>query len=245
MKYFLIFSFFFTLVNCSKQGKEISAKPIETYFSQSQMLPAHNGCCTFSTILQIEDKNFKYYHLNDQGDYTTVDIIDGNVVNENDSTFYLKPKLDSINQKLSYDSDEFFKQKFSRTKAGLKSATSRLVQKTFEDINVLSLVKVKYGNPNLNENFTLKEDSLIYEKMESFDNESPKTVKKKMKLNSTEMNTINKVFKENFWIEKPSSNKENLYIYANINLGSGNFQIPLDTKIQNYFFLTFKKQKRL
>lgn len=192
MKYFLIFSFFFTLVNCTKQEKEISVKPIKTYFSQSQMLPAHNGCCTFSTLLQIKDRHFKYYHLNNQGDYTTVDIIDGNVINENDSTFYLKPKLDSINQKLSYDSDEFFKQRFSRTKAGIKSATSLLVQKTFEDINVLSLEKVKYGNPNLNENFTLKEDSMIYEKMESFDNESPKTVKKKMKLNSTEMNTITK-----------------------------------------------------
>jgi hypothetical protein len=245
MKYFLIFSFFFTLVNCSKQEKEISAKPIETYFSQSQMLPAHNSCCTFSSLLQIKDRHFKYYHLNNQGDYTTVDIIDGNVINENDSTFYLKPKLDSINQKLSYDSDEFFKQRFSRTKAGLKSAISRLVQKTFEDINVLSLVKVKYGNPNLNENFTLKEDSMIYGKMESFDNESPKTVKKKMKLTSDEVKEINEIFSENFWIEKPSSNKENLYIYANINLGSGNFQIPLDTKIQNYFFLTFKKQKRL
>lgn len=245
MKYFLIFSFFFTLMNCSKPEKEITVKPVETYFSQGQMLPSYNGCCTFSTILQIKDDHFRHYYLNDQGDYTTIDIIDGTVVNENDSIFYLKPKLDSINQELSYDSNEFFKQKFSRNKEGLKSSTSFLMKKTFEDITVFTLEKANYGNPFFEENFTLKKDSIIYEKMESFDNASPKTIKKKMKLTSNEMKEINKVFDESFWIEKPVANKENLYIYAYINLGNRNFEIPLNTKIQNYFFINFKKQKKL
>ena len=245
MKYFLIFSFFFALIDCSKPEKEITVKPIETYFSQSQMLPTHNGCCSFSTILQIKDDHFRYYYLNNQGDYKTTDIVDGIVVNENDSIFYLKPQLDSSNQKLSYYATEFFKQKFSRNKAGLQSSTSLLIKKNFEDISVFTVQKSHYGNPFFEEIFTLKKDSMIYEKMESFNNRSPKTTKKKMKLTSSESKEINKIFDENFWTEKPPANKENLYIYAYMNLGNGNFQIPLNKKIQNYFFLNFKKQKKL
>ena len=53
-------------------------------------------------------------------------------------------------------------------------------------------------------------------------------------------NGIKIVFDENFWIEKPVE-KEGIHTYSYINFGDESFQIPLNTKIQEYFFVQFKK----
>ena len=240
MKQILFFSFFLLVLSCSKSEKENNINAVETYFSQSKILPTYNGCCAFSTILQIKDNVFRHYYLNNQGDYTTIDIIDGEVIKENDSVFYLKPKLDSIDQQLSFDSKEFFKQKFTKNKFGIRYSNSLLAKKTFNDIKTLSLKKTIFENPFSDEEFTLKKDSLIYDKFKSFEGKSPEILKRKLKLNHDEKNGIKIVFDENFWIEKPVE-KEGIHTYSYINFGDESFQIPLNTKIQEYFFVQFKK----
>ena len=81
---------------------------------------------------------------------------------------------------------------------------------------------------------------MIFDKFESFEGKSPEILKRKLKLNHDEKNGIKIVFDENFWIEKPVE-KEGIHTYSYINFGDESFQIPLNTKIQEYFFVQFKK----
>lgn len=252
MKYIFAISLFLILINCSDSSKKNHSKSsgktysvsIETYFSQGEMLPSHNGCCTFSTILQIKNDNFRYYYLNDQGDYTTINVIDGLVVKENDSVFSLKPKLDSANQKVSYDSNEFFKQKFTKNKAGIKTSSAFYTKKTFEDIILFTLERSIYGDPYFQEKFTLKKDSLLYENMIAQNGQSPKEIKKKFKLNDDELNEIANIFDNNFLCEKKITKGE-IFNYSHINFDKTTFKIPLNSAIQNYFFTYVKKRFEL
>lgn len=230
--------------NHSESARKTQSVSIDTYFSQSEMLPSHNGCCTFSTILQIKNDYFRHYYLDNQGDYTTVDIIDGLVVKENDSVFSLKPKLDSANQKMNYDSNEFFKQKFTKNKVGIKTSSGFYTKKTFEDVSFLSIERSVYGEPNFQEKFTLKKDSLRYENMIEQNGQSPKEIKKKFKLSEEELNEIANVFNNNFLCEKKIAKGE-IYNYSYINFGKTTFEIPLNSAIQNYFFIDVKKRFEL
>lgn len=231
------------LLSCNptdkKQSEKTQKPTVETYISETYIEPSYNGCCSFHTILQMNNRgDFSYYYLNDQGDYRRVDEILGVYERRDDSIYIFKQKKDSAERDFSYDSSEFFKNNFVKRGNNLISKGGSLRKISFRDVRSFSVHKTNSGDGDYyNVEVILKNDSLFYKSYSGSQN-----VTKKCRLTPKTVENVKSLFDTNFWTVKNPEKDEKVRTYSHIDFGGGDTEITLNPTIADYFLKTLVKE---
>lgn len=238
IKNFLFLVLIFFLINCSKEKK----KAISTFANQWEMKPFVNGCCTFSTLLQLdENKKFSFYYLNNQGDYRTEDFCKGNYEISRDSTIILKPDKHSSNTDFGYDTKEFFNKKLKFVSGNIVTDSKIIYKKIdFSKFDSVNISRYDFGYQNyMNEEISISKNGLLRYSKDIYIKDKLIVTKDSVQLSKNQRLEITKQLNNNFLIQKHKESESSGNSFA-IQFSNAEISGSLNPNLSNFFYNTVR-----
>ncbi|AZA77336.1 hypothetical protein EG347_07350 [Chryseobacterium sp. G0186] len=181
------------------------------------MLPVYNGCCTSTEIIRLnEDKSFRMYHQNDQGDYSTTDFAIG--------TYQLKQgiismKPDSMNTDFDLSKATFKKEHSNHGMYYLTRQDNKVKYHKIDFKKVDSLYIRRVNDDNWeSEAITVKKDGSVHYVSHSFNKvkNASTTLTKNKKLTKEQFRQyIEKISQSSIFQQETTSKKYEIYLLLN------------------------------